>query len=145
MSSLESSCQSGRDYMQSKRRKLLHQFLDPSANEAPTSTIFRGVSIYVNGWTQPSSSELRTLIRSHGGHYEFNLYPGAQVTHVIASNLCDAKVRSLSGKAVSVCSPKWITESISAGRQLPAQDYCLYRSDNAGQQQLSFKRGNFGT
>ena len=99
------------------------------------------MSIYVNGWTQPSSSKLRTLIRSNGGQYEFNLYPGAQVTHVIASNLCDVKIRRLSGRSVPVCSPRWITESISAGRQLPLHDYTLYKLEHPGQKQLSFKRG----
>lgn len=119
-------------YMREKKRKLHDQFVDGGKDH---TTIFEGVSIYVNGWTHPDADQLRKMVREHGGNYEFNLYPGSRATHVIATNLPDAKIKTL-GSTV-VCTPQWIVDSIAAGRLLPVLNYKLY-SGGRGQRQLQF-------
>jgi hypothetical protein len=57
------------------------------------SELFRGVSIWVNGYTQPSAMELRSLIGLHGGNYE-SMYVPSRVTHVIATTLPNAKLNT---------------------------------------------------
>ena len=126
-------------YMREKRRKQQDQFLIGGNDH---TTIFEGVSIYVNGWTNPDADQLRKMVREHGGNYEFNLYPGSRATHVIATNLPDAKIKTL-GSTV-VCTPQWIVDSIAAGRQLPALGYRLY-SGGRGQRQLQFHGSNAET
>ena len=121
--------------LQVKRRKLQDQF---DALGPLTSTIFSGVTIYVNGWTDPDASELRCLIHAHGGGFVYSdIYAHAKPTHVIATNLPDAKVRSLGD--TMVCSPDWIVESVAAKRQLPVERFRLY-ARTAGQRRLSFGR-----
>lgn len=123
------------DYMRIKRRKLKDQFRDLDGPKI--SSIFNGVTIYVNGWTQPSADELKEMIHSHGGHYVYNLYSRAQVTHTIASNLPNSKIKNI-GKSL-VCRPAWVVDSIACGRQLPVDSYLLY-SGETGQQRLAFGR-----
>ena len=68
-----------RDYMKIKERKLLSQF-HSSGNKL--SNIFKGVSIYMNGFTEPSADELKALIHDHGGMYCYHYSP-SKVTHII--------------------------------------------------------------
>ncbi len=123
------------DYMRTKRRKLNDQFRDLDAPKI--SSIFKGVTIYINGWTQPTADELKEMIHSHGGHYVYNFYSRAQVTHTIASNLPNSKIKNI-GKSI-VCSPAWVVDSIECGRKLPVDTYLLY-SGEGGQQRLAFER-----
>ena len=120
-----------RDYIRTKRRKLNDQFLSLDVLEA--SSIFRGVTIYVNGWTQPIADDLKEMIRSHGGRYEYNIYSKSRVTHTIASNLPNNKILN-PGRRI-VCTPAWIVDSIASGRRLPVDKYLLY-SGGGGQQRL---------
>ena len=76
-----------RDYMKIKERKLLSQF-HSSGNKL--SKIFKGVYIYVNGFTEPSADELKALIHDHGGMYCYHYSP-SKVTHIITYNLPDTK------------------------------------------------------
>ncbi|KAM7460229.1 hypothetical protein LguiB_036385 [Lonicera macranthoides] len=80
-------------YMAVKNRKLHDQF----EAEASTSShggsssekpIFHGVSIFVDGYTIPSSQELRGYMLKHGGRFE-NYFSRRRVTHIICSNLPD--------------------------------------------------------
>ncbi len=96
------------------------------------------MTIYVNGWTQPGADELKGLMHAHGGHYVYNTWAGTHITHVIATNLPNVKVRNI-GDTV-VCSPEWVVDSIAAGRQLPVQKYQLYSQNGSGQRRLRFKR-----
>ena len=123
------------EYMRIKHRKLNDQFRD--SNTPKVSSVFEGVSIYVNGWTQPNADELKELVRSHGGHYEYNLYSNAVVTHTIATNLPNAKIKNI-GKSI-VCTPAWIVDSVAAGRQLPVDQYLLYGQGMDGQKRLAFE------
>ena len=122
-----------RSYMSVKKRKLAEQFHGMAGQKE--STIFQDVTIYVNGWTEPSNDELKRMIHAHGGSYVYNLYGNTKVTHTIATNLPNSKIKTL-GDSV-VCTPAWIVDSIAAGRQLPTDDYLLYKN-HGSQKKLSF-------
>jgi len=125
-------------YMVLKKRKLESQF-DAMRTEGKSnkSSIFEGVTIYVNGWTQPISSELKELVYEHGGKYEYNIYGRSSVTHTIASNLPNSKILKI-GNSV-VCKPEWIVDSIAANKKLPVDDYLLYKSQD-GQNKLKLSK-----
>eukprot|EP00898_Chlorokybus_atmophyticus_P005090 jgi/Chlat1/5582/Chrsp369S05362 len=124
-------------YMANKVRKIREQYEEQAAWQADIglqsdkavhrSNLFSGVSIHVNGFTKPSHSELRELMAQHGGNFE-NYYTRALVTHIICSNLPDAKIREFSkGHPPPIVRPEWVTDSLQAGRLLPVSDYQLER------------------
>ncbi|XP_024142544.1 DNA repair protein REV1 isoform X1 [Oryzias melastigma] len=114
-------------YMAAKVSKLDEQFrLDApreKQKEGACSGIFRGVSIYVNGYTEPSADELRRLMMLHGGQFHV-YYSRSKTTHIIANNLPNCKIQDLKGE--KVIRPEWITDSIKAGQLLPHLKYQLY-------------------
>ncbi|XP_030642140.1 DNA repair protein REV1 [Chanos chanos] len=114
-------------YMAAKVCKLEQQFhMDApreKQKEGASSSIFNGVAIYVNGYTDPSADELRRLMMLHGGQYHV-YYSRSKTTHTIATNLPNNKIQELKGE--KVVRPEWITDSIKAGRQLSYLQYQLY-------------------
>lgn len=122
-------------YFRMKRRKLEEQFHDMVGEKQ--SNTFQGVTVYVNGWTEPSNDELKRMIHAHGGNYVFNLYGNTKVTHTIATKLPNSKIKNL-GDSV-VCTPAWIVDCISAGYQLPTDGYLLH-SNHGRQKKLNFSK-----
>ena len=122
-----------KDYLQIKGRKLLNQFNNLGKK---ISDIFTGVSIYVNGFTEPNADELKSLIHDHGGAYCYHYTP-SKVTHIITNNLPDTKVKNLSA-GVIVCTPSWIVDSVTAKKVLPVSKYRLYHKET---EQTSLKFG----
>ncbi|KAM7380325.1 hypothetical protein PAMP_003632 [Pampus punctatissimus] len=114
-------------YMAAKVSKLDEQFkLDApreKQKDGTCSSIFSGVAIYVNGYTEPSADELRRLMMLHGGQFHV-YYSRSKTTHIIANNLPYSKIQELKGE--KVIRPEWITDSIKAGRLLPYIQYQLY-------------------
>ncbi|KAM9804879.1 DNA repair protein REV1 [Neosynchiropus ocellatus] len=114
-------------YMAAKVSKLEEQFkLDApkeKQKEGTCSKIFSGVSIYVNGYTDPSADELRRIMMLHGGQFHV-YYSRFKTTHIIANNLPNSKIQDL--KEQKVIRPDWITDSVKAGRLLPWLEYQLY-------------------
>lgn len=114
-------------YMAAKVSKLDEQFkLDApreKQKDGTCSSIFSGVAIYVNGYTEPSADELRRLMMLHGGQFHV-YYSRSKTTHIIANNLPNCKIQELKGE--KVIRPEWITDSIKAGRLLPYLPYQLY-------------------
>ncbi|KAM9300014.1 DNA repair protein REV1 isoform 2-T2 [Morus bassanus] len=98
-------------YMSAKVKKLEDQFRSDSAiqhqRDGNSSSIFSGVAIYVNGLTDPSADELRRLMMLHGGQYHV-YYSRSKTTHIIATNLPNAKIKELKGE--KVVRPEWIME-----------------------------------
>ncbi|KAM6439577.1 DNA repair protein REV1 [Rhynochetos jubatus] len=126
-------------YMSAKVKKLEDQFRSDSAiqhqRDGNSSSIFSGVAIYVNGFTDPSADELRRLMMLHGGQYHV-YYSRSKTTHIIATNLPNAKIKELKGE--KVVRPEWIMESIKAGRLLSHIPYQLYSKQSSAQKGLNF-------
>ncbi|XP_007097854.1 DNA repair protein REV1 isoform X1 [Panthera tigris] len=124
-------------YMAAKVQKLEEQFRSDAAlqKDGTSSTIFSGVAIYVNGYTDPSAEELRKLMMLHGGQYHV-YYSRSKTTHIIATNLPNAKIKELKGE--KVIRPEWIVESIKAGRLLSYIPYQLYSKQSNIQKGLNF-------
>ena len=88
--------------MAAKKSKLENQFSDDvnkhqegegqGQGQAQAQDLFSGVSIFVNGYTDPSADQLKRIMMTHGGvfHHYFN---PRKTTHIIAINLPDAKVQ----------------------------------------------------
>ncbi|KAG8201801.1 hypothetical protein JTE90_027284 [Oedothorax gibbosus] len=130
-------------YMATKKMKLNIQFeeqKDGQPNNETKAQIFKGISIFVNGYTKPPADELKKLMVMHGGKYH-HYYITNKTTHVIASNLPHSKMKNL--KTQTVVTADWITDSIKAGKLLPHQDYLLYTPEQVDKQhRLQFKTIN---
>ncbi|XP_018655495.1 putative terminal deoxycytidyl transferase rev1 [Schistosoma mansoni] len=120
-------------YMRAKISKLEKQFSEQTESG---SSLFSGVSIYVNGYTDPPALVLRDLIMRHGGRYQA-YYSRSAVTHVIASRLPYGKINKLSDEKLVTAT--WITDSIEAGKLLPWQNYQLYPTHRSGTGQKTLK------
>ncbi|KAF8013762.1 hypothetical protein BT93_I1580 [Corymbia citriodora subsp. variegata] len=118
-------------YMAEKNRKLQEQFhaeasTSSHSDSSSLQAIFHGVSIFVDGFTVPSSQELRGYMLKYGGRFE-NYFSRHHVTHIICSNLPDSKIknlRSFSG-GLPVVKPKWIVDSVAANKLLSWLPYQL--------------------
>ncbi|KHN73850.1 DNA repair protein REV1 [Toxocara canis] len=115
-----------RRYMDLKKSKLLHQ-INAQDMKKPISAIFEGVSIYVNGYTDPPASELRRLIQMHGGEFHI-YYEYGTTTYTIATHVAGGKVSKLR-KNEKVIHPRWIIDCIEAGERLPEEGYLVYKNN----------------
>jgi len=121
---------SHREYMAEKKRKLRLQF-ERSAEVAETSErgVFRGVSVHVNGYTEPSWEEIKDIMAKHGGRFE-NYYSRERVTHIVCTHLPESKIIQILNErkpAPAIVTPGWITECLKQGKQLPEEDFGLPR------------------
>ncbi|EAU81859.1 REV1 [Coprinopsis cinerea okayama7 len=107
-------------YMHRKRAKLQIQN-DSLKGKEVKDGIFKGLAIYINGWTQPSVQDLRQLIIQHGGVFQPYLDKKSIVTHIITCSLTPAKMREF--KHMKVVRPEWLVESAKAGGLLPWRDF----------------------
>ncbi|XP_075056261.1 DNA repair protein REV1 isoform X2 [Mixophyes fleayi] len=126
-------------YMSAKVQKLDDQFRSDAPlqqqKDGTASNIFNGVSIYVNGYTDPTADQLRHLMMLHGGQYHV-YYSRSKTTHIITTNLPNSKIKEL--KDEKVVRPEWITDSIKAGRLLSYVPYQLYTKQSSVQRGLNF-------
>ncbi|ONK60421.1 uncharacterized protein A4U43_C08F18290 [Asparagus officinalis] len=124
-------------YMTEKNRKLRQQFAaavvssSSLASEDPggggmEKGIFRGVSIFIDGFTVPSSQELKDFMLKHGGRFE-NYFSRRRVTHIICSNLPDSKMKNFRAfsRGLPVVKPAWILECVVANKLLSWVPYQL--------------------
>ncbi|KAJ7227303.1 hypothetical protein GGX14DRAFT_629326 [Mycena pura] len=107
------------EYMQRKRAKI--QIQNSEIVSTAKTQIFKGVAVYVNGWTAPSVQELKTLLIENGGIFEPYLDRKSLVTHIVTCNLTEAKIRLF--KNMKVVRPEWLTESVKAGSLLHWRDF----------------------
>eukprot|EP00056_Hartaetosiga_gracilis_P012039 m.187459 g.187459 ORF g.187459 m.187459 type:complete len:1444 (+) comp13625_c1_seq1:91-4422(+) len=127
---------SSKEYMELKKAKLKSQL---DCDRQRISDIFKGVIIYVNGFTDPPAETLRRIMQLHGGDYV--TYPSrTNITHVIATNLCTAKQKVI--KNLRIVRPEWITDSLDANKRLPIGPYILYNREGRNQQILQFSTMN---
>uniref|UniRef100_A0A182QM37 DNA repair protein REV1 n=1 Tax=Anopheles farauti TaxID=69004 RepID=A0A182QM37_9DIPT len=125
------------DYMDAKIAKLEDQFRHSSANVGEKlSNLFAGVSIFVNGYTNPSADELKRIMMLHGG--VFHHYKRPTTTYTIASILPDVKVRSITSEII--ISPRWVVDCLQEGRLLDYSRYLLYTQHKTSQPKLAFAK-----
>lgn len=123
------------DYMGAKISKLEDQFRHSAANVGEKlSNLFAGISIFVNGYTNPSADELKRLMMQHGGTYHH--YKRSTTTYTIASNLPDVKVKSITSEVI--ISPRWVVDCIEQKRILDHSKYLLYSNHKPSQPKLVF-------
>ena len=86
---------------------------------------FLGVTVMVNGYTNPCSDTIMRTLHKYGGNLE--KYETDQVTHIIAENLSAAKanIYKRQKKPIPVVKPKWIMDCVEARKLIPHQNYLL--------------------
>ncbi|KAJ7773410.1 hypothetical protein B0H16DRAFT_1714296 [Mycena metata] len=104
-----------------KRKRAKIQIQNSEMITAADTQIFKGISVYVNGWTSPSVQELKALLVVNGGVFEPYLDKKSLVTHIVTCTLTEAKTREF--KNMKVVRPEWLTESVKAGTLLPWRDF----------------------
>ncbi|KAJ1988599.1 deoxycytidyl transferase [Coemansia spiralis] len=116
-----------RAYFQQRKHKLAEQAEAKAAKGPKYSLIFSGVIFHINGYTQPSHYELKSLLIERGGKF-LHYLSKTQVTHIIASNLTMTKEKEF--RNYKVVRPEWVLDSIGAGKQLLWQKYRVVGQNN---------------
>ncbi|XP_017058721.1 DNA repair protein Rev1 [Drosophila ficusphila] len=120
-------------YFEAKKAKLEEQFAAAS-DPFRKSDLFQGISIFVNGLTNPSADELKRIMMVHGG--TFHHYERSHTTYVIASVVPDVKVRNMNlSKFISA---KWVVDCLEKQRILDYKPYLLYTNQKTSQPRLNF-------
>jgi len=104
------------------------------------SHLFAGVTAWLNGGGgELTGEQLRRLLVLHGGAFEAT--ETAACTHVLAVALSAGTARKLLARRAParVVHPRWVTESLAAGRLLPEADFALAGLAQPGQQRLEAK------
>ncbi|TIB70165.1 hypothetical protein E3P77_00083 [Wallemia ichthyophaga] len=107
-------------YLSNKQSKLNNQ---NDKDFTVKSNLFSGLKLHVNGYTNPSLSQLRRIIIENGGVYLHYLNNKSDVTHIISNNLTPRKI--IQFKNIKCCTPKWLLDSLSHRSLLPWQNYML--------------------
>lgn len=119
--------------MEAKITKLEEQFSNAS-NPFKKTDLFAGISIFVNGLTNPSADELKRIMMIHGG--VFHHYERSHTSFIIAENLPDVKVRNLNTS--KIISPKWVVDCVKEQRILDYARYLLYTNQKTSQPSIQF-------
>ncbi|KAI9183095.1 deoxycytidyl transferase [Blastocladiella emersonii ATCC 22665] len=110
-------------YMEQKRQKMREQDDEQQFERESVPQLFAGMVIHINGFVEELGQQaLKTLVLKHGAKYDHYLSK-TTTTHIIASNLTEAK--KVEFRAYRVASPKWVLDSVEQGRLLPWHDYSV--------------------
>ncbi|XP_030372544.1 DNA repair protein REV1 [Scaptodrosophila lebanonensis] len=120
-------------YFEAKKSKLEEQFAAAS-DPFRKSNLFAGISIFVNGLTNPSADELKRIMMVHGGTYHH--YERPHTTFIIASNLPDVKVRNMDTS--KIIAAQWVVDCVQKERVLDYKPYLLYTNQKTTQPRLNF-------
>ena len=126
------------DYMRRKKIKLQNLDAEIRANSKDNPPVFRGVVAHVNGYTQPSLSDLHALIVGYGGGFQQYLEGKTAVTHIIASNLTPKKKAEFA--RYRIVQPQWVIDSVRAGKLQPWDQYRVV-DEGVTQKVLGFENG----
>ncbi|KAJ1260544.1 hypothetical protein BS78_10G240600 [Paspalum vaginatum] len=120
-------------YMTAKNNKLAAQF---DADASNSGGLFAGVSIFVDGFTVPSSQELKEIMLNNGGRF-VNYFSRHTVTHIVCSNLPDSKMRNLRAfsRGLPVVKPAWVVDSLAENRLLNCAPYQISQNGSSSQKQ----------
>ncbi|KAH8296423.1 hypothetical protein KR054_005946 [Drosophila jambulina] len=120
-------------YFEAKKSKLEEQFAAAS-DPFRKSDLFQGISIFVNGRTDPSADELKRIMMVHGGTYHH--YERSHTTYTIASTLPDVKVRNMNlSKFISA---KWVVDCLAQKRIVDYKPYLLFTNQKTSQPRINF-------
>lgn len=123
--------------MDTKLLKLEEQFkLESLKNTNRISNLFNGISIFVNGYTNPSADELKRMMLAHGGIFHF--YIRSSTKFLIASNLASAKIKNITSE--KILTPDWVVDCIKENKILDYKKYLLYTNQKASQPKLLFEK-----
>lgn len=123
--------------MGAKIAKLEEQYAEDAAkNPYKQSNLFAGISIFVNGLTDPSADELKRIMMAHGGVY--HTYQKSSTMFIIASNLPDVKIRQLT--TAKIISPQWVVDCLKEKRILDYSRYLLYTNSKTSQPKIQFRK-----
>lgn len=121
--------------MDAKKSKLEEQFAqDAMRNPYKESDLFAGISIFVNGLTNPSADELKRIMMRNGGVY--HTYQRSSTNFVIATNLPDVKVRQIT--SAKIISPQWVVDCLKENKILDYAKYLLYTNCKTSQPKIAF-------
>lgn len=115
-----------RVYMREKERKLREQF--QVDEEDVEGNYFHGVTIWVDGLTNPGRDDLRQWVYAGGGKFETYFHPRV-VTHVVATHFPKFKVEQMRKAMVSsvvhlyVVTPEWIVQCREQKKRLPENQF----------------------
>ena len=113
---------------------------DPaSSSDSPSGGVFHGVSIHVNGITDPPWIDLKDIMLANGGRFA-NYYSRVAVTHIVCAGLTAAKLAALKKADRNhppVVRPAWVTESLKAGKLLPCASFALEGTLEPGQRRIA--------
>lgn len=123
--------------MEAKITKLEEQFAAAS-NPYRKSNLFEGISIFVNGRTDPSADELKRIMMTHGGIYHH--YERSHTTYIIAHNLPDVKIRNMNTS--KIISAKWVVDCLKEQKILDYTNYLLYTNQKTSQPRIMFTKTN---
>lgn len=86
---------------------------------------FLNTIVLINGFTDPPNDTLMRMLQRYGRDVE--KYETDRVTHIIAEQLSSAKekIYKKQRRPIPVVHPRWIIESVEAGRKLPYSRYIL--------------------
>ncbi|KAM3213536.1 hypothetical protein ACQJBY_066114 [Aegilops geniculata] len=126
-------------YMSAKNSKLSAQFdadASISAAAAP-GALFAGVSIFVDGFTVPSSQELKEIMLNNGGRF-VNYFSRHTVTHIICTHLPESKMRNMRAfsKGLPVVKPGWVVDSLAENRLLSWVPYQISQHNSSSRKQM---------
>uniref|UniRef100_A0A0D9WTH2 DNA repair protein REV1 n=1 Tax=Leersia perrieri TaxID=77586 RepID=A0A0D9WTH2_9ORYZ len=126
-------------YMATKNSKLAAQFeADASTSAAEASGgVFAGVSIFVDGFTVPSSQELKEIMLNNGGRF-VNYFSRNTVTHIICTHLPNSKMNNLRAfsRGLPVVKPAWVVDSLAENRLLSCSvPYQISQHSSSSQKQ----------
>ncbi|RKF65080.1 DNA repair protein REV1 [Erysiphe neolycopersici] len=130
------------DYFRRKRLKLQNLDAHIRSNSSDKPQIFRGIVIYVNGYTQPSLNDIHHIVVSHGGGFCQYLDGKTTVTHIIAANLTPKK--AIEFRKYRIVKPAWIVDSVAAGKILPWTAYKIL-DEGPAQRLLGFEEGKISS
>ncbi|KAF2928215.1 hypothetical protein DAI22_06g261900 [Oryza sativa Japonica Group] len=124
-------------YMAAKNSKLAAQFeADASTSAAEvTGGVFAGVSIFVDGFTVPSS-QLKEIMLNNGGRF-VNYFSRNTVTHIICTHLPNSKMSNLRAfsKGLPVVKPAWVVDSLAENRLLSCVPYQISQHNSSSRKQ----------
>ncbi|EMS65069.1 DNA repair protein REV1 [Triticum urartu] len=124
--------------MSAKNSKLSAQFdADASTSAAALGALFAGVCIFVDGFTVPSSQELKEIMLNNGGRF-VNYFSRHTVTHIICTHLPESKMRNMRAfsKGLPVVKPGWVVDSLAENRLLSWVPYQISQHNSSSRKQM---------